>query len=237
MSRIDDIHTFYEHLSILEQKVKGKRLLSNCNGRMGWPNKGVYFFFKNGEFRRSGNGMRVVRVGTHAVSANSKTTLWDRLRMHRGNLSGEYKYGGNHRGSIFRLHVGTAIIRKECFHVPTWGVGSSAKREISELEYLIEKKVSDHICSMPFLWLEVDDCVGINSMRKYIEKNSIGLLSNYGVSDLIDPPSKNWLGNYCPNDYIRRSGLWNVDHVDKSYDHNFLVTISNYIDNICISRT
>jgi hypothetical protein len=49
----------------------------------------------------------IVRVGTHALETGSQTTLWKRLSQHRGQArSGS----GNHRGSIFRLIVGTALI-------------------------------------------------------------------------------------------------------------------------------
>jgi len=172
--------------------------------------------------------MRVVRVGTHALKRGSQTTLWDRLRTHRGPLNGERAGGGNHRGSIFRLHVGTAILRKEGLEEQylTWGVGSSAKREIRDLEYSVEKKVSQHIRSMPFLWLEVNDAPSSRSERAYIERNSIALLSNYGklgTASAIDPPSKSWLGHYCKNRMVRESELWNVDHVtEKNVDSEFL---------------
>ena len=71
---------------------------------MDWPKRGVYFFFKPGETRRDGTP-RVVRVGTHALKTGSGTSLWDRLSKHRGNLAGRSPGAGNHRGSIFRLHV------------------------------------------------------------------------------------------------------------------------------------
>lgn len=172
--------------------------------------------------------MRLVRVGTHALKQGSQTTLWDRLRTHRGTLDGKRAGGGNHRGSIFRLHVGTAILRKEGLEeqYATWGIESSAKRKIRDLEYHIEKKVSKHIRSMPFLWLEVNDAPGPRSERAYIERNSLALLSNYGkleTPSAIDPPSKAWLGHYCKSRMVRESGLWNVDHVtEKHVDPKFL---------------
>jgi len=107
------IDRFYFDLEDLREQVGGYRLLSSCTGSMNWPERGVYFFFEAGETRDFKDDLRVVRVGTHAVSKGSKTTLWDRLRTHRGSLSGRYAGGGNHRGSIFRLHVGSAILNKE----------------------------------------------------------------------------------------------------------------------------
>ena len=107
MSRCADLVHFYRILATLEKKVGGKRQLSKCDGRMEWPHRGVYFFFEPGELRTdSGNGARVVRIGTHALKVGSGTSLWNRLSQHRGMRGSG---GGNHRGSIFRLLVGVAI--------------------------------------------------------------------------------------------------------------------------------
>lgn len=102
-----DLVRLYDVLSELGDRV-GRRMLNECDGRMNWSSRGVYFFFETGESRPDGTTPHVVRVGTHAVSAGSKTTLWNRLSTHRGTRSG----GGNHRGSIFRLWVGTALLNE-----------------------------------------------------------------------------------------------------------------------------
>src|SRR6266566_1615272 len=108
MGRLADLIRFYEILSSLAVKTGGPRCLVNCDGRMGWPQRGVYFFFEPGEVRSdTGQGRRVVRVGTHALTASSRTTLWNRLSQHRGTVTPK---GGNHRGSIFRLLIGAALL-------------------------------------------------------------------------------------------------------------------------------
>src|SRR5579859_6253932 len=107
--RRTDLVRFYHLLASLEVYVGGKRRLAECDGHMAWPRRGVYFFFEAGECRTdSGDGPRVVRVGTHALAAGAQAKLWTRLAQHRG-IKGSG--GGNHRGSIFRLLVGTAIKR------------------------------------------------------------------------------------------------------------------------------
>src|SRR3546814_948865 len=53
-------------------------------------------------FRSSGDGHRVVRIGTHALRAGATSTLRGRLRQHSGSHSGS----GSHRGSIFRPLTG-----------------------------------------------------------------------------------------------------------------------------------
>ena len=127
MSRQRDIDRFYALLHDLSRRVGGCRLLRDCSGNSGWPQRGVYFFFENGEFREDGITPRGVRVGTHAVSTNSKAKLWNRLRTHRGNRNG----GGNHRGSIFRLRVGEALLKDADYaeHIrESWGDGGSAPK-------------------------------------------------------------------------------------------------------------
>ena len=105
MNRRKDVVRFYALLDRLGEKVGGKRVLGECSGYLSWPNRGLNFFFEDGETRSgTGKGMRVVRVGTHALQEGSRATLWQRLKAHRGtNSTG----GGNHRGSIFRLLVGS----------------------------------------------------------------------------------------------------------------------------------
>ena len=51
--RIADTVRFHELLARLERRVGGVRRLETCDGRMGWPPRGVYFFFEAG---RSGTG-------------------------------------------------------------------------------------------------------------------------------------------------------------------------------------
>ena len=104
MARIDDLNRLYGILDGLRERVGGYRYLRDCTGRGGWPQRGVYFFFESGEFRDDGRTWRVTRVGTHAISADSTTTLWSRLKTHRGHMDGT----GNHRGSIFRKRIGEA---------------------------------------------------------------------------------------------------------------------------------
>lgn len=230
MCRREDVRRFYGNLSSLEDRVKGTVTLDECHGRMSWPTQGVYLFFEAGEQRlQSGTGLRVVRIGTHAVSRGSKTTLWDRLRTHRGTLS---TGGGNHRGSVFRLLVGLSILERGGLSCPTWGQGGSASREIREKEHPIECLVSEHIRNMPLLWIRAEDTPSSNSVRSFIERNSIALLSNHEKSSelQVDPPTPNWLGSFCHKEKIRASGLWNSNHVDEVYDPEFLDALRKLVD-------
>lgn len=228
-ARSEHLAIFYELLKDLEDKLGGARCLKDCSGRSGWPRRGVYFFREPGESRGvSGQVPRIVRVGTHALKAGSRTSLWNRLSQHKGTqLSGR----GNHRGSIFRLIVGSAIMRRDHLDYPTWGSGSSAPREIREREEPLESLVSLKVGEMPFLWLAIEDAPGPDSLRGYIERNSIALLSNSG-RQAIDPPSNGWLGHHSDRERVRVSGLWNQNHVDEAYDPEFLGMLKHLVNDM-----
>ncbi len=216
--RLAHLIRFYSILRRLEANVGGAKRLTDCSGRMSWPKRGVYFFREDGENRTdSGDGPRIVRVGTHALKAGSGTKLWTRLSQHKGQNGG----GGNHRGSIFRLIVGSSMIRRDGSSHPTWGEGNNANREVKSNELALEREVSLVIGAMPFVWLPLEDDAGPDSRRGYIERNSIALLSNRNKAAL-DPPSTEWLGRHCDRDRVRESGLWNSNHVDEAYDPAFL---------------
>jgi hypothetical protein len=212
-----ELGRFYSALAPLWAMPGQGRCLREHSGRSSWPKRGVYFFFEAAEHRSTAQEMRrVVRVGTHAVSVDAKSSLWSRLRAHRGGRSGN----GNHRGSIFRLHVGAAILARDGQELSSWGVGGSAGREVRAPEAPLEARVSIHIGAMSVLWVDVPDEPGPMSARAFIERNAIALLSNRLSPD--DPPSSSWLGQHSPSTHIRRSGLWNLRHVEQDYDPAFL---------------
>lgn len=225
-NRREALSRFYSILERLSNRVGGPRLLSACSGRMNWPARGIYIFFEQGQSRLdTGEGTRVVRIGTHALKTGSQTTLWTRLSQHRGQTETR---GGNHRGSIFRQLVGGALIARDDLEFPTWGHGSTADRSVRLAEFELERRTSDFLGQMTFLWLEIADVPGPDSFRGYVERNAIALLSNYGKLAL-DPPSPNWLGHYSTRERVRNSGLWNQIHVDASCDPAFLDNFDAFV--------
>jgi hypothetical protein len=221
----DQISAFYDMIDRLAQGLRGARLIAECSGRLAWPQRGVYFFFEPGEVRASPlSGSRVVRIGTHALKRGSRTTLWNRLSQHRGQKSGR----GNHRGSVFRRHVGAALQNRQpaVFPVPTWGQGSTASRDVRLAETELESAVSRHIAAMQVVSVSIPDLPGPESDRGFVERNAIGLLSGcreHGAS--VD-----WLGRDCPSEAVRASGLWNVNHVGERVDPAFLEVFARYVD-------
>ena len=182
-----DLHAqfsrFYTSMRELYIGQTGGRLLRECTGKMEWPIRGVYFLFEPSEWlctrRFRPLTHRIVRVGTHGVSRGSKATLWNRISTHRGVVAG----AGNHRSSIFRLHVGAALMRKlpNMWDAPNWGVGQLAGADVQQKERSLEREVSEILGQMRLLWLNVPDDPGPYSDRSYLERNSIGLLSRMAV--------------------------------------------------------
>ena len=156
---------------------------------------------------------------THATQPGQGTSLRERLEEHRGVPGG----GGVSRRSVLRRHVGLALINESQgeINIPTWGRRGHISAEQRRQEELLEKLVTRYVGEMMVLWLPVP---GIDQAacdgRKRVEESSIALLSNR--LELIDKPSKEWLGLHHPKDSVRRSGLWNVQHVDQPYDPSFL---------------
>ena len=171
----------------------------------------------------------MARIGTHALTATSRTSLWNRLSQHRGSAKSG---AGNHRSSIFRLIVGIALARCGGCPLPsTWGIGGDPGAAARKLgidrasvrngEVDLERRVSAYIGRMPFLWLNVDDRPGPDSQRDPIERNTIALLS-HARTPAADTPSSRWLGAFSDRERVRTSGLWNNKHVEENYDASFL---------------
>jgi hypothetical protein len=132
---------------------------------------------------------------------------------------------------VFRKRIGEALIERHGLHdqYPHWGEGSSAGRDKRLDELQLERRVSDYIRDLPFLWVAIDDEPSPESDRAYIERNTIALVSNY-QKDSIDSRGNDWLGTASRSEKIRQSGLWNVDHVNESYDSAFLDRLETSIE-------
>ena len=219
--RHQDIERLYRALNRLPT-----RIMRDCNGRLPWPDRGVYFFFEPGEVHEATGQSRIVRVGTHAVSKGARTKLWSRLSQHRGTQAGR----GNHRGSIFRLLVGAALLDRDSnlTDLGTWGDKSSTKRELRRHEQEVETAVSAYIGTMPFSWIAVNDEPDKRSKRAAIERNAIALLSR--VNGNSHHPSAQWLGHHCPRVAVRDSGLWNIRHTADEYDREFLNLLEQAVE-------
>ena len=68
------------------------------------PSNGIYLFFEQGETIDNNLG-RIVRIGTHKADGRFPK----RIRQHYGNIS---SLKGNKNSSVFRKHLGGAMLRK-----------------------------------------------------------------------------------------------------------------------------
>lgn len=210
VERREALDQLYGAIDRLRAQLGGARRLEHATGDSGWPEQGIYLFFEDGELREDGLTSRVVHVGAPALTATSRTALWQRLSQHRGQVAGTSPGGGNHRGSALRYHVGTALIAREGWPeaAQAWGKGSRVGPDIRAREAELERATSQVIRRMPLLWLDVAE----QADRARIVRDVTALLSN-ADRDTVDPPSPRWLGHHAERSEIRRSGLWNVDHV------------------------
>lgn len=222
-TRQDDTDRFYALLHELSDRVGGPRKLSDGTPQR-WPAHGILFFCEDGEDRCCGSH-RVVRVDTHALTARSAGTLWQRLCAHRGGVSGSRPGGGDHRASNFRIRVGSALQSRDQW--PGAGqLGWHDKRadfKARDAEYPLEVAVTEHIAGMPFLWLAVRD----RGDRGLIMRHTIALLSRRTGG--VDPASARWLGLEADSEKVRTSALWNEIHVDETYDPAFLDTLERLV--------
>lgn len=227
MSRMPCLDKFYNLLDDLEKKIGGRRRLGDCDGRMAWPTRGVYFFFEPGEMRTvKPSASRVVRVGANAVGkTETASPLWERIKKHRGVKT---RRGGDHRSSVFRCLVGEAIGRHTKTLPESWGEKLPIPQEMWELEYPHEIRVSEYLADMTLLFVCVPGPSGPNNIRKIIESNAIALLSGYRKPS-PDKPSSGWLGRHSRREEVKHSGLWNNEHVNKKYNPAFLEDLEKFI--------
>ncbi|MDE0129643.1 MAG: hypothetical protein OXQ86_08780 [Gammaproteobacteria bacterium] len=130
---------------------------------------------------------------------------------------------------MFRKLLGDAMMmRTPVVGIETWGHKDRASREVRDMERSLERAVSRRIGEMSVVALPVEDEPGPRSLRGFIERNAIALLSGY-VDACIDPPSRDWLGFYSTRERVRRSGLWNSNHVEETPDPAFHATLRDLV--------
>ena len=206
MNRKADIERFYELMERLNERVGGPHLLKHFMSVVAPTEKGVYFIFEPAEFRcDASEELRVVRVGSHGLTARSRSTIWTRLFEHQM---------ANGR-SVFRTQINQALKKR--------GVSEAMNTAHSHSHY-----ISKYIGEMRFLWVNIEGEKS-HSERKRIEANAIALLSNRNKHP-INLPSKRWLGNYSAKREIRKSGLWNVQHTNNDHKSGFLEELKTRIE-------
>ena len=159
------------------------------------PSDGIYFFYEEGErvAFRGQSVERIVRVGTHRGDGNFP----GRIRQHYGNMK---SLGGNKNGSVFRRHVGGALLRRVSPDDPrllNWvpqGGASNPSVEAQVSEWMRQ--------NLSFSWVRVPT----KEDRLSLERGLIGFLAQQPLG----PPSAGWLGRHAVSTTIQATGLWNT---------------------------
>jgi hypothetical protein len=218
----DLLDATYKVIGRLFRSDSRRRLRNVVDGDI--PDSGIYLFFDEREPRlKNLKELRIVRVGTHGVAAGSKATLRNRLRTHFGTTAGD----GNHRSSIFRLHTGRSLINFQAYpDLASWG-SPAADKSALENERGLEQAVSKYLSDLYVVLISVPGLSEKDNDRAYLEQNLIALLSNRCKP--LDPPSCSWLGLNSAKREIRKSGLWNVNHVEQQFEPSFLEVLDYYV--------
>lgn len=222
------INKFYSLFDFYSEKYSLPQKFSDFNSKNCCPEFGLYLFLHSDEIRLyEPSRLRIARIGTHAVSEGSKSTLWQRLKTHKGTDNGF----GNHRSSIFRSYIGSALINKNGCSLESWAQETNDKETLIR-ERELEKQVSDYLSKkFQVVCLNIPGVPSKTSDRAYIERNLIALLSS--SNHFSDTPPVDWLGKYAPSAIVKKSGLWNVNHTDEIYTYEFFDILEEYFKLTC----
>lgn len=156
---------------------------------------GLYFFFESGQLVRceSQPFERVVRVGTHLYDGG----MPDRIGNH---------FSSNRHGSIFRKHLGNAIINSgssSAALIHKWL--TKGERPMPSVEGKVSEALLNDFTYVCVPVSEADD-------RKRLEKGLIGLLASFYREIQLGP----WRGSLARTKKGAprlQAGLWNVQHI------------------------
>ena len=210
-----DYHSVTKNLYVLIDKLYSGNF-NHTTPRSEIPENGIYLFFENGE-RIVIDGIlynRIVRIGTHRKDGNFP----GRIRQHYGN-KGNLK--GSKKGSVFRLHLGGAIMRKQNPddpRLPDW------LKHMGPNDANIEEEVSRTLRSnFSFICFPVET----KEERLILESGLISLLAQYPMAT----PSPQWLGQHSAQPIIRSTGLWNTQETGKQpLDDYQLARVASYME-------
>lgn len=189
--RVDEVYDLMQQLPRFDHLTPKERL----------PANGIYIFFEQAEsvVWRGKRVPRIVRIGTH----NKDGRFPGRIRQHFGRVN---SFRGSKNGSVFRKHVGSALLRMAEQQDPRLELWLGQKGG-SNME--VEEQVSRELReNFTFSCIRVDDAAD----RLNLEKGLIALLARYSPLK----PSRDWLGHHAASKKIRECGLWNVQRTTSS---------------------
>ena len=158
------------------------------------PENGLYVFYEAGESANLCGQLtdRIVRIGTHKKDGRLRA----RIRQH---------YTGNHIASVFRRHLGGALLRRDDpspanQQLAHWLAGSRPSSR--DVERKVSERLRDNFSYSAF-------SVPLAADRLALESGLIALMAQYPLG----VPSTSWLGRHSVSEVIRVSGLWNKQHI------------------------
>ncbi len=156
---------------------------------------GLYFWYEEGEFGHNGE-QRITRVGTHEKQGR----LLARINEH---------FGGVREGSVFRKHLGGALMKLNTepeAEVKVWYEKRKENPRFNDPKFkCYEERVTNQAKDSNYRVLRVADL----NERLQMEEKLIALFSHCEACC----PSKKWLGNHAYRKEICDSALWNINHI------------------------
>ena len=184
------------------------------------PRNGIYFFYEKGEvWGHGGNKPRIVRIGTHK-SDNFRSRIKEHFLLDDRKMSFDSMKSAPKDRSIFRKNIGRALLKKNSSYLKMWNrdfMPRSNREKYGRLRNVAyEKKTEQQITKIlrsnfAFRFIVVEnETKRIGS--KGLESRLIGTVARCSLCR----PSDNWLGLSSPKEKIRKSGLWQVQHLGSS---------------------
>lgn len=182
------------------------------------PANGLYIHFEKGEPAHGTN--RIVQIGTH--------TGPDRL----GLRLQEHFIKENKDRSIFRKNIGRCFLNKDQdSFLEQWNWSLTSRKNREKYAHLvdfdkqerIERKVTKYIQdNFNFVVIRIDSM----NKRRLFKSRIISTVS--WCTDCS--PSRKWLGQFSPEEKIRKSGLWQVHHLYRTpLTDNEMEELENYL--------
>ena len=211
-SRVDDLNRFYLLLDELEIACGGKRILETSARSSGWPTRGVYFFFEEGEVREDGRTLRVVRLAP-TDCGRRRAPCGVGCRSTRVSLAEACLAEGTTGLSIsscmwarpsWARRNGSEAVRA------SWSVGSNCDQGANEWP-------STRWSSPSVSGFEQCQCYGWMSRTSQVsgaieESSNVDYRTTEAISNEVPstPLRHAWLGRSSVREKIKGSGLWNV---------------------------
>lgn len=182
------------------------------------PSNGIYFFYQYGETWGHGDfSQRIVRVGTHR-QGNFHSRIGEHFVLNERKMNFDSSRPRPHDRSIFRKHLGAAILNREGNdYLRLWSknlLKSEARAAVLGernigLETAIENEVTELLrgsFSFRFIRLEEER---LRMGAEGLERALVGTLARCSQCR----PSEEWLGLSSPNRHITEKGLWQLHYL------------------------